>query len=113
MKLGLQVRGHPLEDRALVNPDGQAARLERLHLARPATEPAAPIDILPPPRYEVCGCDEVTYPSACEANRAGVSVRKYERCEPDCRSLGCAEGEVCQGCFSGFVCLPEGTVCAI
>lgn len=31
---------------------------------------------------EVCGCDNVTYPSACDAYRAGVSVQFDQPCEP-------------------------------
>jgi hypothetical protein len=62
-------------------------------------------------RPQVCGCDDVTYFSACEAEQAGVSIKKYERCEPDCRQLGCGEGEVCQPCFFNWSCMPENTAC--
>ncbi len=60
---------------------------------------------------QVCGCDDVTYPSACEAEKAGVSLQKYGSCEPDCRDLGCGEGEVCQACWFNWSCLPEGMFC--
>lgn len=45
-----------------------------------------------PIRRMLCGCDGKDYPSACEANRAGVSIMKYERCEPPpptCMETGC------------------------
>jgi len=60
---------------------------------------------------QVCGCDDVTYRSYCEAEKAGVSIKKYGSCEPDCRDLGCAAGETCQSCFINWVCVPEGTSC--
>ena len=61
-----------------------------------------------------CGCDGVTYTNACEANRAGVSVSKYEPCEPpppDCTETGCEEGSECRKCWGGYVCMPEGAYC--
>ena len=47
----------------------------------------------------VCGCDHVTYNSACEANAKGVSVYTKGACEAQgCGGFGgfkCAEGEFC------------------
>lgn len=49
----------------------------------------------------VCGCDDQTYPNACAANAAGVSVASEGACEPDgeacggIQGLACAEGEFC------------------
>jgi len=60
---------------------------------------------------QVCGCDGVTYFSSCDADRAGVSIKKYGSCEPDCLETGCAAGEVCQSCWVNHSCVPEGTVC--
>ena len=48
----------------------------------------------------VCGCDGVTYPNACEADRAGVPIE----------SLGLCEGQVCGG-IQGLEC-PEGQFCS-
>ncbi len=50
----------------------------------------------------VCGCDGKTYPSACEAARAGVSIDYKGVCKPAPRQCGglaglpCARGEYCQ-----------------
>jgi hypothetical protein len=66
-----------------------------------------------PRPQSVCGCDGQTYQTECEATRAGVSVERYGSCEepPDCRSEGCEAGAYCQYCWSGYVCMPEGSAC--
>jgi len=52
----------------------------------------------------VCGCDGMTYSSACEANRAGASVRHRGACLP----LGCFDDEQCgQGRFCEFRTCPS------
>jgi hypothetical protein len=68
---------------------------------------------IPRPGRQVCGCDGVTYPSACAAASAGASVEFYGTCEggPDCLQTGCAEGSSCVQCWGGPVCLPEGAHC--
>ena len=63
-------------------------------------QPGACIGVLEP----VCGCDGRTYVNACEAARAGVSVRAEGRCEPRCGTIAgisCPEGQFCE--------LPPGT----
>jgi cysteine-rich repeat protein len=52
-------------------------------------QPGACIGVLEP----VCGCDGRTYVNACEAARAGVSVRAEGRCEPRCPAILCPDGE--------------------
>jgi len=46
----------------------------------------------------VCGCDDVTYPSACEADVAGAAVKREGACESSgCTSdADCAAGELCE-----------------
>lgn len=62
----------------------------------------------------VCGCDGVTYGDECAAHLAGVSVSKYEPCEPpppDCSVTGCDEGGECMWCWGQMVCMPSGAMC--
>jgi len=62
----------------------------------------------------VCGCDGITYPDECAANLAGVSVSKYEPCEPpppDCTVTGCDADSVCKMCWGRWVCMPAGAMC--
>lgn len=50
----------------------------------------------------VCGCDGKTYPSACEAARAGVAIDYKGECKPQPKRCGgfagiaCDKGEYCQ-----------------
>jgi hypothetical protein len=62
----------------------------------------------------VCGCDGITYRDECAANLAGVSVSKYEPCEPpppDCTVTGCDAGSVCKMCWGRMICMPAGAMC--
>ncbi len=67
-----------------------------------------------PIRRVLCGCDGQEYRSECEAHRVGVSIMKYESCEPPpptCQETGCKEGDICMMCFGGYVCMPKGAMC--
>ena len=75
----------------------------------------------------VCGCDDMTYGNACEANMAGVSVARNGECEPDgnqgicggIAGLGCDDGEfcnfppdaICGAADATGVCAPIPEVC--
>ncbi|MCC6619759.1 MAG: hypothetical protein IT385_00810 [Deltaproteobacteria bacterium] len=46
----------------------------------------------------VCGCDDVTYTSACEADKAGVTVKRDGACDTSgcVTDADCADGELCE-----------------
>ena len=64
------------------------------HAGRCAKKPAACPDLWSP----VCGCDGVTYPSACEAAMAGAAVDYSGKCKvPTCKTNGdCAATQYCR-----------------
>lgn len=68
------------------------------------------ICLFPRPGDQVCGCDGVTYASACYAASAGVSVARPGACD-DCQTTGCEDGASCVMCWAGYVCLPDGSTC--
>jgi hypothetical protein len=68
------------------------------------------------PPAPVCGCDGITYPSGCDATRAGVSIVHEGACQPPvpepepetpaCGGVVCGEGEFCD--FSDGTCGAAG-----
>lgn len=74
-----------------------------------------PDDCTGQPDAPVCGCDGTTYDNPCEAHRNGVDDASSGACSDppaDCRTTGCEHGSTCTACFSGWICLAEGMVCA-
>lgn len=70
------------------------------------------------PLQAVCGCDAKTYPSACHAAQAGVSVAANIPCLTKCKvgvAGGCGAGEFCQGaagqCSGDGACAKIPQVC--
>lgn len=70
------------------------------------------------PDRPVCGCDEATYKSACDAQAAGVSVDYQGECAPPgCLSNAeCGTGEYCakaSGDCGGYgACTPKPVTCS-
>ncbi|MCP4624808.1 MAG: hypothetical protein GY850_14975 [bacterium] len=56
----------------------------------------------------VCGCDNRTYPNACGAAVAGMSVKHKGACEPN----GCCVDSCGDGVCAEIVCLECGCPCA-
>ncbi|MCX4244768.1 hypothetical protein [Paraliomyxa miuraensis] len=91
---------------------------------------AQPIGCEEAPQGEVCGCDGVTYPSACEAEQAGASVASEGACEcppgfagancdteiDECEANPCVNGD-CEDQVNAYECACSpgwtGTDCEI
>jgi hypothetical protein len=73
-----------------------------------AVRPDACSDIYDP----VCGCDNMTYSSECDAALAGIGVAYKGVCGgTDCRTTGCPAGQQCQLCWANYQCLPPNVAC--
>ncbi|MBX7195247.1 MAG: hypothetical protein K1X94_24540 [Sandaracinaceae bacterium] len=64
----------------------------------------------------VCGCDDVTYPSACDARLSDMPVAVEAPCTEVCRVVGCGTGETCtyrplRDVFECALVAPRGPVC--
>lgn len=61
----------------------------------------------------VCGCDGVTYASACEAGHQGISVASAGACVAGCGADGgCPAGLVCSQCDVFGLCTDAAALCA-
>ena len=84
----------------LFTPEAMCGAADQTGLCTPLTPNALCPDLFEP----VCGCDQQTYPNACEAMRAGTSVLSVGECEP-------VEPISCGGFRPMPVECPQGTFC--